>query len=133
LTVELYCYDADDKTPWVSPIDIAAVVAEEIFTPIEGRKVRYVASDEATCNEVASIVGAAIGKHDLKWIVIPDEQMLSGLIATGFNSQLAAGFIEMNASIHSGQVFEDLSQPPVLGKVELADFAKEFASVYNQN
>lgn len=54
-------YGADDKIPWVSPIDIAAVIAEEIATPLIGRKVRYVASEELTGNETASILGVAIG------------------------------------------------------------------------
>src|SRR5208283_58532 len=61
-------YGGDDKKPRVSPIDIAAAVAEEITTPFVGRKVRYVASEEITCNEIASILGTAIGKPDLKWI-----------------------------------------------------------------
>jgi len=126
-------YGADDKTPWVSPMDIAAVVAEEIVTPFEGRKVRYVASDEATCNEVAGTLGAAIGKPDLKWVVISDEQMRSGLIASGMNPGIAEGFVEMNAGIHSGEVCEDYYRNrPTLGKVKIADFAKEFAVVFNQ-
>ncbi|MGH9359325.1 MAG: NAD-dependent dehydratase, partial [Terriglobia bacterium] len=86
--------------PWVSPIDIAAAVAEEITTPLVGRKIRYVASDELTCNEAASILGAAIGKPGLKWRVIPDEQMQSGLIAAGMNPTVAIGMVEMNASMH---------------------------------
>jgi uncharacterized protein YbjT (DUF2867 family) len=126
-------YGGDDKTPWVSPIDIAAGVAEELVTPFTGRKVRYVASDELTCDEVATIVGTAIGKPDLKWIVISDEQMQSRLIAAGFSARLAAGFVEMNASTHSGKLFEDYYRNrPVLGKVKMKDFAKEFASIYNQ-
>ena len=63
-------YGGEDKGVWVSPTDIAAAIAEEIVTPLVRRKVRYVASDELTCNEVASILGAAIGKPDLKWIII---------------------------------------------------------------
>ena len=126
-------YGGDDKIPLVSPIDIAAAVAEELVTPFAGRKVRYVVSDELTCDEVATILGAAIGKPDLKWIVIPDEQMQSRLIAAGFNPQLAAGFVEMNASTHSDQLFEDYYRNrPALGKVKMKDFAKEFASVYHQ-
>jgi hypothetical protein len=39
----------------LSPIDIAAAIAEEIITPFVGRKVRYVASEEFTGNETASI------------------------------------------------------------------------------
>ena len=82
---------------------------------------------------MATILGTAIGKPDLKWIVISDEQMQSRLIAAGFNPQLAAGFVEMNASTHRGQLFEDYYRNrPVLGKVKMKDYAKEFASVYNQ-
>lgn len=125
-------YGADDKTPWVSPMDIAAVAAEEIIMPFEGRKVRYVASDESTCNEVAGILGAAIGKPDLKWLLISDEQMRSSLIASGMPPDIAEGFVEMNAGTHSGEVCEDYYRNrPVLGKVKVADFAKEFAVLFN--
>jgi uncharacterized protein YbjT (DUF2867 family) len=126
-------YGGDDIIPWVSPLDIAAAVAEELVTPFAGRKVRYVVSDELACDEVAAIVGTAIGKPDLKWIVIPDEKMQRRFIMAGFNAQLAAGFVEMNASTHSGQLFEDYHRNrPVLGKVKMKDYAKEFASVYHQ-
>ncbi len=126
-------YGGDDIIPWVSHLDIATAVAEELGTPSAGRKVRYVASEELACSETASILGAAIGKPDLKWIVVSDEQMLNGLIAAGFNPQLAAGFVEMNAAMHTGQLFEDYyCNHPVLGKVKLTNFAKEFASIYNQ-
>jgi len=51
----------------------------------------------------------------------------------GFSAQLAAGFVEMNASTHSGQLFQDYYRNrPILGKVKMKDFAKEFASIYNQ-
>ncbi|MEG3843594.1 NAD(P)H-binding protein [Microcoleus sp. herbarium14] len=125
-------YGADDKIPWVSPIDIATAIAEEIVTPLVGRKVRYVASEELTCNETASILGVAIGKRDLKWIIITNEQMLSGLEAAGMNPQIAAGLVEMYAGLHSGLLAEDYYQnkPAVMGKVKLEDFAKEFAAVF---
>ncbi|HWK08357.1 MAG TPA: NAD(P)H-binding protein [Puia sp.] len=123
-----------DKVVWVSPIDIAAAVAEELETPLAGRKVRYVSSDELTGNEVANILGTAIGKPDLKWIIIPDEQLLSGLEAFGMPKNIAAGFVEMNASMRSGELFQDyyLNRPRVLGKVKLTDFAKEFAAAFKQ-
>ncbi|MEP6951681.1 MAG: NAD(P)H-binding protein [Ginsengibacter sp.] len=125
-------YGADDIVPWGSPIDIAAAVAEEIVTPIEGRRIRYVASEEITCNEIASILGAAIGKPDLKWIIIPDEQLRGGMIAAGMNPQIATGLVEMNAAQHNGTLFEDYYRNrPTLGEVKIKDFAKEFASVFN--
>ena len=126
-------YGAKDKIVWVSPIDIAAAIAEEIVTPLTGRKVLYVASDELTCNEVAGILGASIEKPDLKWILIPDEQVQSGLEAFGLSKQVAAALVELNASMHRGKFFDDyyLNQP-TLGKVKMADFAKEFAAAYKK-
>ena len=109
-------YGGDDKKPWVSPIDIAAAVAEEIVAKFEGRKVRYVVSDEISCNELASILGTAIGKPDLKWVVIPDEQLLNGMIAAGMNPQIAAGLVEMNASINSGKLYEDYYRNKLWGR-----------------
>jgi uncharacterized protein YbjT (DUF2867 family) len=114
-------YGADDKIPWVSPIDIAAVIAEEIATPLVGRKVRYVASEELTGTETARILGAAIGKPDLNWIIISNEQMLSGLESVGMNPQIAAGLVEMYSSLHSGVLAANYyrNQPTVMGKVKL--------------
>ena len=125
-------YGAEKIIPWVSPIDIAAAIAEELVTPFVGRKVRYVASEELTGNETASILGAAIGKPDLKWRIITNEQMLSGLEGAGMNSQIAAGLVEMYASLYSGLLAEDYyrHKPTVMGKVKLKDFAKEFAAVF---
>lgn len=126
-------YGGDEKEPWVSPLDIAAVIAEEIEKPFEGRTIRYIASDEVSPNELAAILGEAIGKPDLKWLAIPDEQMLNGMIAIGMNPNIAKGFVEMNASRHGGVLYEDYYRNrPVLGQVRVTDFAKEFAAVYNQ-
>ncbi len=124
-------YGADDHLIWVSPIDIAAAVATELETPLAGRKVQYVASDELTGHETARILGGAIGKPDLKWILISDEQTQSGFEAAGLNSQIAAGLVEMYASQHTGQLTEDYYRhKPVLGKVKTTDFAKEFAAAF---
>jgi uncharacterized protein YbjT (DUF2867 family) len=125
-------YGGDTKDPWVSPLDIAAVIAEEMEKPFEGRTVRYIASDEVSPNEVAGILGEAIGKPGLKWLAVPDEQLLNGMIAAGMNANIAKGLVEMNAGFHRGQLYEDyFRNRPVLGNVKLADFAKEFAVVFN--
>ena len=127
-------YGGDEKEPWVSPLDIAAVIADEMEKPFEGRTVRYIASDEVSANEVASILGEAIGKPDLKWLVVPDEQLLDGLIASGMNPQTAQGFVEMNAAGREGTLYEDYHRNrPRLGKVKLTDFAKEFSKAYFQS
>jgi uncharacterized protein YbjT (DUF2867 family) len=126
-------YGGDDKEPWVSPTDIAEAIAEEIVKPFEGRKVRYVASDEVSPNEMASVLGAAIGKPDLKWIAIPDEQLKNGMIGAGLNPAIAAGLVEMNASRRGGILYEDYQRhKPALGKVKIEEFAKDFAVAYNK-
>jgi uncharacterized protein YbjT (DUF2867 family) len=125
-------YGGDEKDPWVSPLDIAAVIAEEIEKPFVGRTIRYIASDEVSPNEAASILGKAIGKPDLKWVAIPDEQLLNGMIAAGMNPQTAKGFVEMNAARRGGGLLEDFNRnKPTLGKVKMTDFAKEFAAVFS--
>lgn len=126
-------YDGDEKEPWVSPLDIAAVIAEEIEKPFAGRQVRYIASDELSPTEVAQILGEAIGNPDLKWVAISDEQMLNNLLAAGMNPQIAKDYIEMNASRRGSVLYEDYNRnKPVLGKVKVKDFAKQFADAFNQ-
>ncbi len=124
----------EEKINWVSPKDIAAAIADEITTPLEGRGVRYVSSDERTGSETAVVLGEAIGKPDLKWMVVPDEQVQSGLEAAGMQPAIAAGLVEMYASARSGKFWEDfqLHKPAVMGKVKLEEFAKEFATVFNK-
>jgi len=126
-------YGTDDMIPWVSPINIAAAIAEEIAIPLTGRKIRYVASEELTCNETASILGAAIGKPDLKWNLITDEQLLSAYAGFGMPKAVASGLVEMQASMHKGDFYNDYYlNKPALGKVKLKEWAKEFAAAYNQ-
>lgn len=126
-------YGEDDKIAFVSPNDIAEAAFEELTTPFKGKKVRYVVSEELTCNEAAKILGEAIGKPDLKWIALPEEQLLYGLLQSGFPLQLAQTFVKMQMETHSGKTFTNyLKNRPVLGKTKLKDFAKEFAAAYHQ-
>jgi uncharacterized protein YbjT (DUF2867 family) len=127
-------YGGDKKEPWVSPLDIAAAIVEEIENPFKGRSVRYLASDEISPNETARIIGAAIGKPDLEWSVISDQEMLSGMLSAGVNEWIANGFVKMQAAQRDGSLYTDFYlNKPVLGKVKLTDFAKEFAKTYNQS
>ncbi|MDB5256009.1 MAG: azoB 1 [Chitinophagaceae bacterium] len=124
-------YGATDIIAWTSPLDVAAAIAEEIETRVAGRKIRYVASEVLSYNEVAAILGAAIGQPDLKWLVVPDEQMQSLFEKVGMNPHIAASLIEMNRCMHSGELFEEYYlHPPTLGEMKLKDFAKDFAAAF---
>ncbi|MCF0064599.1 NAD(P)H-binding protein [Dyadobacter chenwenxiniae] len=126
-------YGGDQKEPWVSPLDIAAVIAQEMEKPFIGRSVHYVASDEVSPNEIASTLGEAIGLPELKWQVIPRELMLQQMLDAGMNDWIANGMVQMQAAQQSGSLYDDYyCNKPVLGKVKLADFAKEFALTYHK-
>lgn len=127
-------YGADDRLPWVSPLDIATAVAEELTTPFIKRKFWYIASEELSCNEIAKNLGTAIGKPYLKWALLSDNSMLSGFKMFGISESTAKLFVDMNAGMHNGSVQEDyyLHRPKVMGKVKMKDFATEFAAFYNQ-
>lgn len=126
-------YGGKDKMPWVSPADIAAAIEEELTTPCFERKVRYVASEDLTCQEIATILGKSIGKPYLKWETISDKQMLNALKQFGMPLSLTQDITEMNASMHSGLLFEDYyKNVPNFGKIKLNEFAQEFAHKYNE-
>jgi len=125
-------YGGDDRVVFVSPKDIAEAVAEELVTPqTEKTKIRYVGSEEMTCNEAATIIGTAVGKPYLKWVRISDKQMLQGLKIAKVPLKLAESMVEMSAAMHSGATLRNFHlNNPKMGNVKLTDFAKEFATAY---
>jgi len=125
-------YGGEDRLVMVSPVDIAEAIAEEIIAPV-GNRVRYVASDERSANEVARILGEAIGKPDLKWVTISDEETRRGMEAHGLSPGFAALLVELNAAIHNGMLMQDYDLcKPAMGKVKLTDFAPQFAAAFHQ-
>ncbi len=125
-------YGGDDKVVWVHPRDVAAAAAEELEKS-SSSQVRYVASDERTASDTAQILGAAIGKPDLAWEILSDEEVQSGFEQRGMPAQVATLLVDLSASIHNGTLGEDYEQhKPVLGEVKVEDFAKEFAAAFSK-
>jgi uncharacterized protein YbjT (DUF2867 family) len=128
----LQSYGGDQKEPWVSPLDIASTIAQEMEKPFVGRTVHYLASDEVSPNEVAQILGEAIGYPELTWTVMSNEQLLEGMLKAGMNEWIAKGFVAMQAAQQSGSLYEDFYRhKPALGNTKFNEFAKEFALVYH--
>ncbi len=124
---------ADKKFPLADPSDIAEAAAEELLKlDFKGHSVRYIAGDEVSTDEIAAVLGKAIGKPDLKWVLFSDEQALNGMLQAGLPEELAKNYVEMGQAIHSGRMIEEYwKSRPVLGKVKLKDFAERFAVAYN--
>ncbi len=124
-------YGGDDRIVFVSPKDIADAVAEELLLHPENTTIRYVGSEEMTCNDAAKVIGAAVGKPWLKWVLLSDKEMLKGLKMAKVPEKLAETLVEMQAVMHSGKTLENFHRyQPKMGKVKLVDFAKEFAESY---
>ena len=127
-------YGEGIRIPWVSPYDIAVVIGSEIVKDFKGRKIHYIASDERYTDEIATVLGNAIGKPDLKWKIVSDEQFLNNLLSTGMNLKAAKGFTEMYMGARSGIIYEHYNKSrSELKDNKLEDYAKEFAAVYHQN
>jgi len=123
----------DDKTPLVHPTDIAAVAAEELLKlDFKGHTIRYIVGDERMGKEIASVIGNAIGKPDLPWIVFSDEQNLQGAIQAGLQEEVANNYTEMGHAMRTGAFYEEYKpNKPAFSNIKLEDFAKEFAGAYN--
>ncbi|OWP64147.1 NAD-dependent dehydratase [Hymenobacter amundsenii] len=126
-------YPGTTRVAFVHPLDIATAAAEELAQPYltTNQTVRYVASDERTADEVAQVLGAAVGQPDLRWVAFTNEQMRENLVVNGVPPDRASEIADIYASIGSGKLGEDYEQhKPAMGQVKLEDFAQEFAAAF---
>ena len=116
------------------PEDIAEAAFDALSTlSFKGKNIKYIVSDTKNGREIAQILGAAIGKPDLKWIQFPDEQLLQGLMQNGFSKDAAQHYIvDMGIAIREGLMNEHYKQHAhdVFGKRSFTEFAEVFANVY---
>ncbi len=98
-----------------------------------GKSVRYLAGDKKTGAEIASVIGKAIGKEDLKWVVFTDEQNIEGMKGAGLPDEVSKQYTEMGASMRSGEMSADFDkhEPPFSGAT-LEDFAPAFKAAFDK-
>lgn len=124
-------YGGEDRLTMVSPKDIAIAAAEELVKIDNIQRVRYVASDDRSCNEVATVLGTAIGMPDLTWSVLSKEEVLMALQNNGITEEFARKYVELGESIHTGKLRTDYDlHTPAFGTVTLEEYAGEFARVF---
>lgn len=128
-------YGEDAKLVLVHPQDIAEVAAQELMNlSFTGKSIRYIASDERTTSELATVLGKAVGKEDLQWVNFTDEETFAGMQQAGVPDEIASNYTEMGAAMRSGEMNAHYlaNRPPSLGKTKLEDFAQFFADVYDE-
>ena len=123
----------ENKVAMVHPRDIAKAAAEELLQlQFTGHAVKYIAGDERSGEDIAKVLGAAVGKPDLKWISFTDEQTLQGMLQAGLPHEIAAKYVEMGGSLRTGKMTEDYQlHKPALSDTRLEDFAHEFGAIVN--
>jgi uncharacterized protein YbjT (DUF2867 family) len=117
----------DLRFPTVATRDIAPVAAEYLTKlDFTGRNVRYLNGPrEYTMTEVTRILGASIGKPDLKYVEFPDAIFRKGLIGGGGLTPNAADLaIEINRGIGSGVVKAEPRSKANTTPTTLEQFAK---------
>jgi len=127
-------YNGDDGLPLSHPRDIAAAAADLLQRKGKGIEVKYIVSDISTGNEIATLLGQAIGKPDLSWTTIPDEQLEQGMLAAGLPPELAGLLTELGQGVRAGIVTKHFFDrgANVAGLIKLEQFAEEFRARYLQ-
>ena len=125
-------YPGSTSIPLVHPKDIAAAVAKEIIKTNSQSDIQYIVSDYRTANDIAKVLGNAIGKNDLQWVEFTDEQSNQGMQQAGVPPEIAGLYTEMGVGIRTGVIQKHFleEESPVNGNTKLEDFGNEFALIY---
>ena len=94
----------DLKLPIVAARDIGAFAADALLSlTFRGKQTQELLGQrDITYTEVATIIGKAIGKPDLRYTQLPDEQIRPALVQAGMSEPFAGLILEMAASLNSG-------------------------------
>jgi uncharacterized protein YbjT (DUF2867 family) len=94
------------KLPMIATRDIGAVAADILLHPtIHGKQTRELLGQrDVSYNEVAATIGKAIGKADLKYVQLPDDQFRGALVQMGMSEAMANLLLEMTSSLNSGHM-----------------------------
>ncbi|MFD0793090.1 NmrA family NAD(P)-binding protein [Mucilaginibacter litoreus] len=128
-------YSGDDQLAFTHPQDLSAAIAAELQAEGNGFEVKYIVSDISTGNKIAALFGRAIGKPELTWTNIPDEQLKQGMLSAGLPPELVGLITEMGQGVRAGIITKDFfdTGAPVTGHIKLEQFAEEFKAAYQKN
>jgi uncharacterized protein YbjT (DUF2867 family) len=126
----------DVTFPMVAVKDIAAVAAKRMLElNFVGNSVEYILGPrDVSYNEVAAVIGKAIGKPDLKYVQFPYEEATKGMVDSGFCSYNVASLMSgLAEGLNNGLVVNDYKRTAENSTpTTLEEFAQTFAYVYNQ-
>ncbi len=94
----------DLKVPMIATRDIGTVAAQALLQPsVHGKQtVELLGHSDLSYNDVVRVIGQAIGKNDLKYVQLPDNQILPALVQMGMSEEFARLLLEMTGALNSG-------------------------------
>jgi uncharacterized protein YbjT (DUF2867 family) len=97
---------ADLKIPMIAARDIGTAAADALLQPtVHGKQTRELNGQrDLNYSEVATIIGRAIGKPDLKYVQVPDDQFRGVLVQMGMSEQMAKLLVEMTNAMNAGKM-----------------------------
>lgn len=117
----------DAPLPMIATADIADVVARELvnFTTAGKRVLHLHAPRLYTMHESASVLGAAIGRPDLKYVQADAKTVKGALVQHGFSQSAADQFEEMSGAFSAGRLDGEYEKGPTeVTPTTLEEFAK---------
>lgn len=96
----------DLKLPMIATRDIGTAAADNLLHPtFRGKQTRELLGQrDLTYTEVATTIGAAIGKPDLPYVHLTDDQARGALVQMGMSEQFAQLLLEMTGALNSGEM-----------------------------
>ena len=97
---------ADLMLPMIATRDIGAAAAEALVRlAFNGQQTRELLGErDLSYSEAATIIGNAIGKPDLTYVQLPDEQLRGALTQMGMSLNVANLLLEMAGALNSGHM-----------------------------
>jgi len=94
----------DLKLPMIASRDIGAAAADALLRlSFRGKQTHELLGQrDLNYNEVAAIIGKAIGKPDLKYVHAPDDQVRASMVQMGMSEQFVRLILEMAGALNSG-------------------------------
>lgn len=96
----------DLKIPMIASRDIGDYAAERLLKlDFNGKQTQELLGErDMNMNEVAAIIGKALGKHDLLYVQFANDQVQEVMVREGMPAKTAALFIEMFQGLNDGMV-----------------------------
>jgi uncharacterized protein YbjT (DUF2867 family) len=97
---------ADLKLPLIATRDIGAAATDALLTlAFRGKQTHELLGQrDITYNEIATTIGKAIGKPDLKYKQAPDDQVRAAMVQMGMSDKFAGSIIELAGALNSGHM-----------------------------